>query len=340
MILHGWRTIHVCWPLHWARQARWGSLLKRSVSLWWWNLYEFSQCSSFQVSLVAECLYWYWYSICGTCENWPWVHGNSIMYPRMATLPDHSIQRSGAQFNQQDTDPLILELSELSKLVASILLISILLKPTAGCWKKNIRRRRACSATSSTSISAPWAKLGPVAATCGSYVWKIYFGIMIRTYRHTEHTRILMVFRLFHNHIHVEGTWDTISWLGWPFVGHFGSSGSQFCADHKRDSIWNPWSLPRSRSGSQNRSHPPNGLGFLFSWPIHFLVANGWFSRFHTQWVSRFSRFSRFHVFTVFTVFTFGWDGWVGWVGCVFFFSAAKSYDWICYETQKWQACL
>ena len=103
---------------------------------------------------------------------------------------------SGAQFNQQDTDPLILELLELSKLVASILLISILLKPTAGCWKKNIRRRRACSATSSTSISAPWAKLGPVAATCGSYVWKIYFGIMIRTYRHTEHTWISMVFHL------------------------------------------------------------------------------------------------------------------------------------------------
>ena len=130
------------------------------------------------------------------------------------------------------------------------------------------------------------------------------------------------LFYLFHNHIHVEGTWDTISWLGWPFVGHFGSSGSQFCADHKRDSIWNPWSLPRSRSGSQNRSHPPNGLGFLFSWPIHFLVANGWFSRFHTQWVSRFSRFSRFHGFHVWV----GWMGGMGWV-CFFFGSQILRLD-------------
>ena len=56
MIVHGWRTINVCRPLHWARQARWGkqrtqSLLKRFT-------YLFGEISMSAVSVVVSKFHW------------------------------------------------------------------------------------------------------------------------------------------------------------------------------------------------------------------------------------------------------------------------------------------
>ena len=176
----------------------------------------------------------------------------------------------------------------------------------------------------------PWPYASASSATCGCVLWR-------RVPEGMQNEACTVLFKYTHVGSRCQDEWlvlcpdSRVVFARKTKAGHraFGSVGSW----HPTSSGFDLVACLGADPAPKTEAIPPTALvfyfhgQFIFWWPMddfHDFTPNG---------------FHDFHGFHVFTVFTFGWDGWVGWVGCVFF-SAAKSYDWICYETQKWQACL
>ena len=99
---------------------------------------------------------------------------------------------SGTQLNYQDNDALMLELFELTIETHwnSCRWNQLLVEEKPQAKKSTLRHQQYLHLRNLGD-----SDLGSLAASeVARFVWKIFFGIMIRTYRHTEHIWISMIF--------------------------------------------------------------------------------------------------------------------------------------------------